>query len=259
MAKITLKSPAEIELMRNAGALVAQTLDIVGRTITAGMTTSDIDKLVEDNILAASATPAFKGYHGFPASACVSIDEEVVHGIPGSRKLQEGDIVSVDVGVALDGWYGDSAATFAVGEISESKQKLMDTTREALFCGIEQVRSGVKLGAVSSAIQKYAESRGYSVVRDLVGHGIGRKMHEEPQVPNYGSPDQGPVLKTGMVIAIEPMINVGGREVITKKDGWTIVTADEKTSAHFEHTIAVTDEGADILSLLRAEKPERVS
>ncbi len=259
MAKITLKSPAEVELMRDAGALVAQTLDIVGKTITAGMTTSDIDKLVEDNILAAGATPAFKGYHGFPASACVSIDEQVVHGIPGSRKLQEGDIVSVDVGVILEGWYGDSASTFAVGEISESKQKLMDVTRDALFCGIEQVRDGVKLGVVSSAIQKYAESRGYSVVRDLVGHGIGRQMHEEPQVPNYGSPDKGPVLKTGMVIAIEPMINVGVHEVITKKDGWTIVTADEKPSAHFEHTVAVTDEGADILSLLRTEKPERVS
>ncbi len=259
MAKIILKTPEEIELMRNAGALVAETLQLVGGAITAGMTTSDIDKLVEDNILAAGATPAFKGYHGFPASACVSINEEVVHGIPGPRKLQAGDIVSVDVGVILEDWFGDSATSFAVGEITESKQKLMDVTRESLFCGIEKVRAGVRLGVVSAAIQEYAESRGYSVVRDLVGHGIGRKMHEEPQVPNYGSPDQGPVLKTGMVIAIEPMINAGGHEVITKKDGWTIVTADEEPSAHFEHTVAVTDNGVDILSLLKTEKPERVS
>ncbi len=259
MAKIILKTAAEIELMRNAGALVAETLKLVGDKITVGMTTSDIDKLVEDNILAAGATPAFKGYHGFPASACVSINEEVVHGIPGPRKLQDGDIVSVDVGVILDGWFGDSAASFAVGEISEAKQKLMDVTREALFCGIEKVCNGVRLGDISSAIQEYAESRGYGVVRDLVGHGIGRKMHEEPQVPNYGPAGKGPLLKTGMVIAIEPMLNAGDYEVITKKDGWTIVTADEQPSAHFEHTVAVTDTGVDILSLLKTEQPERVS
>ncbi len=257
MAKITLKSAAEVELMREAGALVAATLHLVEQNIAPGMTTSDIDKLVEDNILAAGATPAFKGYHGYPASACVSVDEQVVHGIPGSRILQDGDIVSVDVGVVLNEWYGDSAATYAVGEISEAKQKLMDVTRESLFCGIEKVRNGVRLGVVSAAIQEYAESRGYSVVRDLVGHGIGRQMHEEPQVPNYGSPDKGPILKTGMVIAIEPMINAGGFEVIQKKDGWTIVTADDQPSAHFEHTVAVTDSGVDILSLLKTEKMEK--
>lgn len=251
---ITLKTQDEVEKMRAAGRIVGQTLKLVGESLEPGMATADIDKLVEDNILAAGAKPAFKGYRGFPASACVSVDEEVVHGIPGSRRLQDGDIVSVDVGVILDGWFGDSAATFAVGEISEEKRRLMDVTREALFAGIEQVKNGVKLGVISSAIQEYAESRGYSIVRDLVGHGIGRQMHEDPQVPNYGKPGDGPALKTGMTLAIEPMVNIGSYIVNTRPDGWTIVTADSKPSAHFEHTVVVTDTGYDILTLPNAVK-----
>ncbi|HSH00441.1 MAG TPA: type I methionyl aminopeptidase [candidate division Zixibacteria bacterium] len=246
---IKIKTPEEIELMRRAGAIVAQTLDFVGQNLRAGMTTGDVDKLVEDNILAAGAKPAFKGYRGFPASACVSIDEEVVHGIPGSRRLQDGDIVSVDVGVILDGWYGDSARTFAVGDISAEKRRLMDVTRESLERGLAKVRNGARLGEVSAAIQEYAESHGFSVVRDLVGHGIGQQMHEEPQVPNYGRPSDGPILKTGMALAIEPMLNLGVFTVNTKADGWTIVTTDNKPSAHFEHTVAVTDDGCDILTV----------
>jgi len=247
---IHIKTPEEIEKMRIAGALVARTLQLVRENIRPGMTTLDVDKLVEGNILAADAKPAFKGYNGFPASACVSVDEEVVHGIPGNRILQDGDIVSVDVGVIVDGWFGDSATTIAVGDVSEEKQRLMDITRGALEAGIAQVKNGVRLGLVSSAIQVFAENAGYGVVRELVGHGIGRKMHEEPQVPNYGKPQAGPVLKTGMVIAIEPMINAGSFVVNTKPDGWTVVTEDSRPSAHFEHTVAVTEDGADILSLL---------
>ncbi len=256
---IKLKTAPEIELMREAGALVARILEIVRQAITPGMVTSDIDKLVEDNILAAGARPAFKGYRGYPASACVSIDDEVVHGIPGSRKLREGEIVAVDVGVILDGWYGDSATTIPIGDIGEEKTRLLEVTEKALQCGIEKVRAGVHLGEISSAIQERAESAGFSVVRDLVGHGIGRQMHEDPQVPNFGAPADGPVLKTGMVIAIEPMVNAGVFDVNTKSDGWTIVTADGKPSAHFEHTVAVTDSGADILSLLPAEQPNNVA
>lgn len=256
---INIKTADQVEKMRISGALVAKVLQAVRENIKPGMTTFDIDKLVEDNILAAGAKPAFKGYNGFPASACVSVDEEVVHGIPGKRVLQAGDIVSVDVGVIIDGWYGDSASTFAVGEISEEKNKLMDITRGALEAGIKQVKSGVKLGVISSAIQKYAEAAGYGVVRELVGHGIGREMHEEPQVPNYGNPNDGPKLKTGMVIAIEPMINAGSANVNTKSDGWTVVTEDQRPSAHFEHTVAVTDDGADILTLLLEQKAEKVA
>lgn len=256
---INIKTPEEVEKMRISGGLVARVLQVVRENIKPGMTTLDIDKLVEDNILAAGAQPAFKGYHGFPASACISVDEEVVHGIPGQRILQNGDIVSVDVGVIVDGWYGDSAATFAVGDISEEKQRLMDKTRGALEAGIAEVKSGVRLGKVSSAIQRFAEEAGYGIVRELVGHGIGRQMHEEPQVPNYGKPDDGPVLKTGMVIAIEPMVNAGSFAVNTKSDGWTVVTEDSRPSAHFEHTVAVTDDGADILTLLLPKEAEKVA
>lgn len=255
---IKLKTAPEIELMREAGALVARILATVRQAISPGILTADIDKLVEDNILAAGAKPAFKGYRGYPASACVSIDDEVVHGIPGSRKLQDGEIVSVDVGVIMDGWYGDSATTIPVGDIGEEKTRLLEVTEKALHCGIKKVRAGVRLGEISSAVQECAESAGFSVVRDLVGHGIGRQMHEDPQVPNFGSPADGPVLKTGMVIAIEPMVNAGVFDVKTKSDGWTIVTADGKPSAHFEHTVAVTDSGVDILSLLPAGQPNNV-
>lgn len=255
---INIKTTAEIELMRESGSLVARILKIVREAIKPGMATSDIDKLVEDNILAVGAKPAFKGYRGFPASACVSIDDEVVHGIPGTRKVQDGEIVSVDVGVILDGWYGDSATTIPVGDIGEEKIRLLEVTEKALRCGIAKVRAGVRLGEISFAIQQCAESSGFSVVRDLVGHGIGRQMHEDPQVPNFGDVADGPILKTGMVIAIEPMINAGSFDVHSKSDGWTVVTADGKPSAHFEHTVAVTESGVDILSLLPAGQPNNV-
>ena len=235
--------------MRRAGQVVAKTLDMVGENIHAGMTTGELDKMIEDFLRSHGAVPAFKGYHGFPASACISIDDEVVHGIPGKRVIKEGEIVSVDLGSIVDGFYGDSARTFAIGEIDESRRELMEWTEKSLQAGIDKARKGNKLGAISSAVQQVAESRGYGVVRDLVGHGIGRNLHEEPQVPNFGSPDVGPVLSTGMVIAIEPMITMGTYRVKTLPDGWTVVTADGQPSAHFEHTVAITDNGPDVLTV----------
>jgi methionyl aminopeptidase len=246
---IVLKSRDEVEVMRRAGRVVARTLDLVGREIKPGMTTAELDALIEEFIRSEGAIPGFKNYQGYPGSACVSIDDEVVHGIPGKRVIKEGEIVSVDVGSIVDEFYGDSARTFAIGEISPEKAKLMEYTQKALMAGIDKARKDNKLGAISEAVQKVAESQGYGVVRQLVGHGIGRKMHEEPQVPNFGSANEGPVLKTGMVIAIEPMINMGTYEVKTMPDGWTVVTADGQPSAHFEHTVAITDDGPDILTL----------
>ena len=245
---IHLKTQEEIEIMRKAGRIVAEALQMVKETIKPGMTTGELDRLIEDFIRSKDAIPAFKDYQGFPASACISINEEVVHGIPGKREIKDGDIVSVDVGSIYEDFYGDSARTYAIGEISSEKAKLMEITEKSLMAGIDKARNGNKLGQVSAAVQKIAENEGYGVVRQLVGHGIGRKMHEEPQVPNYGSPDEGPVLKSGMVIAIEPMINMGTYEVKTMPDGWTFVTADGMPSAHFEHTIAITDNGPDILT-----------
>lgn len=235
--------------MRTAGRVVSQTLDLVGEHIQPGVTTAQLDGIIEDFIRSKGAVPAFKNYHGFPASACISINDEVVHGIPGKRTLKEGDIVSVDVGAIVDDYYGDSARTFAVGKVSGERQKLLDTTMKSLLAGIDKARKGNKLGAISAAVQAVAEGQGYGVVRQLVGHGIGRSMHEEPQVPNYGSVTDGPVLRSGMVLAIEPMINMGTREVKTLPDGWTVVTADGQPSAHFEHTVAITDDGPDILTL----------
>lgn len=234
--------------MRTAGRVVAQALDLVGREIRAGMTTGQLDQLIDEFIVSRGATPAFKGYHGFPAAACISINEEVVHGIPGDRVIREGDIVSVDVGSIVDGWYGDSARSYAIGEIDRKRRDLLKHTQECLAAAIDKARDGNKLGEVSSTIQRHAESFGYGVVRQLVGHGIGREMHEEPQVPNFGSPTEGPVLRTGMVIAIEPMINLGTEKVTTMPDGWTVVTADGQPSAHFEHTVAITADGPDILT-----------
>lgn len=234
--------------MRRAGRVVGLTLDMIGEKLKPGMTTAELDGLVEDFIRSHGAVPAFKNYRGFPGSACISIDEEVVHGLPGKRVIKEGELVSVDVGSILDGFYGDSARSFAVGEISSEKQELMDCTKESLKAGIDMAQKGNKLGAISSAVQEVAESRGYGVVRELVGHGIGREMHEDPQVPNVGSPDDGPKLKTGMVLAIEPMINMGTFQVKTMPDEWTVVTADGQPSAHFEHTVAITDNGPDILT-----------
>lgn len=246
---ITIKTDAQINLMRRAGKIVAETLEFVEKNLKPGMMTAEIDRIAEEFILSKGAKPAFKGYHGFPAATCISIDDEVVHGIPGKRVLVEGQIVSVDLGAIFDGFYGDSARTFPIGEISEEKKKLLEVTKRSLEVGIAEVRAGNKLGRVSNAIQRSAESAGFSVVRDLVGHGIGRAMHEEPQIPNYGSANEGPVLASGMVLAIEPMVNIGTYKVQTKADGWTIVTIDGLPSAHFEHTVAVTDIDADILTI----------
>lgn len=234
--------------MRRAGRVVARTLDMVASEIKAGMTTEALNELIDTFLRDHGAIPAFKDYQGYPASACISINEEVVHGIPGKRVIKDGDIVSVDVGSIVEGYYGDSARTYAVGQIDRDKARLMESTLEALMAGIDKARKGNKLGEVSATVQRVAEDAGYSVVRQLVGHGIGTSMHEEPQVPNFGSPNSGPVLETGMVLAIEPMVNLGTREVKTLADGWTVVTADGAPSAHFEHTVAVTDNGPDILT-----------
>ena len=234
--------------MRRAGQVVAQTLQMVGENIKPGMTTAELDRLVEEFIRSQGAIPAFKGYQGFPASACISIDDEVVHGIPGKRVMKEGEIVSVDIGSIVDGYYGDSAYTYAIGEISQHKARLMEITQKSLGAAIDKAKKGNKLGAISAAVQRVAESEGYGVVRELVGHGIGRTMHEEPQVPNFGSADDGPVLEAGMVLAIEPMINMGTHRVKTLPDGWTVVTADGQPSAHFEHMVAIRNDGTEILT-----------
>ena len=246
---IVLKTKEEIEIMRRAGQVVARTLDMVAKTIGPGQTTGELDQVIEEFIRDQGAIPGFKGYHGYPASACISIDEEVVHGIPGKRVIREGDIVSVDVGSIVEGFYGDSARTFAVGEISESKVRLLENTQRCLAAGLDKARKGNRLGHISAAVQQVAESEGFGIVRALVGHGIGRNMHEDPQVPNFGPKDSGPVLKVGMVLAIEPMINIGTYKVYTKPDGWTYVTEDGLPSAHYEHTVTITENEPDILSL----------
>jgi methionyl aminopeptidase len=247
---IPVKTKSEVEQMRRAGDLVARTLNLVEESARPGMTTRELDRLAEEFIRAQGGEPAFKGYLDYPSTLCISIDDEVVHGIPGDRCLEEGQIVSVDVGVRLDGWYGDSARTLSLGEVGARARELLAATQEALQCGIQQARAGNHLGDISSAVQTFAEQNGYSVVRDLVGHGIGRQMHEEPQVPNFGSPSTGVELKAGMVLAIEPMINVGGPAITFSADKWTVRTADGTLSAHFEHTVAISDNGPDILTVV---------
>lgn len=248
------KSDREIDLMREAGRIVAEVLEILGNQVTPGITTAELDRIAEEYILSRGAAPAFKGYrmggNVFPASICASIDDVVVHGIPSGRKLMEGEIISIDVGTVKEGYYGDGARTYAVGAIDETKRKLMDVTLQALYAGIEQAVVGNRLGDISAAIQKTVEQNGFSVVRDMVGHGIGRRMHEEPQVHNFGVPGTGPLLKKGLVLAIEPMVNAGGSKISFKPDGWTTVTADGSPSAHFEHTVAITGDGPDILTLV---------
>ncbi len=245
---VVLKTPLEIDKMRAANMMVAAILARLKKEIAPGITTLELDRLAEGLCRAQGAEPAFKGYNGFPFSVCVSINDQVVHGFPSRRKLREGDIVSLDFGVIRDGFYGDAAITVPVEKISREAQRLMDVTRESLYLGIEQARPGNRLGDISHAVQVHAERHGYSVVRKFVGHGIGRAMHEEPQIPNYGRAGTGIELNAGMCLAIEPMINAGGYEVRIKQDGWTAVTADGKLSAHFEHTIAVTENGPVILS-----------
>ncbi len=247
---IILKSDRELAYMRDAGKIVAETLVEVKKAVKPGVSTLELDRIAEEYIKSRGAIPTFKGYNGFPGNICASINEQVVHGIPGLKKLKNGDNVSVDIGAVINGYNGDAAVTIAVGEVDAEMQKLLDVTEQSLYKGIEKAMAGNRLGDISHAIQAYVEDHGYGVVRDYVGHGIGRKMHEDPQVPNYGHPGRGPRLKSGMTLAIEPMINLGTHEVKTLDDGWTVVTADGKPSAHFEHTIAITDGKPEILTKL---------
>lgn len=249
---ITIKSSLELELMRKANAIVGDVLELMRESIRAGITTYELDKIAHDYIVKSGAKPSFLGYGGFPASICASVNEEVIHGIPSkSRVLQEGDIVSIDVGTIYKGYHGDAARTFAVGVVDELKQKLMCVTEESFFKGIEILKDGVRLGDLGHAIQSHAETNGFSIVRDYVGHGIGQNMHEDPQIPNYGRAGHGLRVKTGMTLAIEPMINAGNYAVEVLDDGWTVVTVDGLPSAHYENTVAVTDDGVEILSLKR--------
>jgi methionyl aminopeptidase len=238
---IVCRSAAELEQMREAGRLVGEVLTELAAAVAPGVSTADLDELAEKRIRQAGATPAFKGYHGYPATICASINDEVIHGIPsGRRVLNEGDIISIDVGASLDGYFGDSAVTLPVGQISESAAALLRVTEEALYKAIEAAKPGKRVSDIGHAVQKHVEAYGYSVVREFVGHGIGQRMHEEPQIPNYGEPGHGPRLAEGMVLAIEPMVNAGTPAVKVLADGWTAVTRDKSLSAHFEHTVAVT-------------------
>jgi methionyl aminopeptidase len=245
---ISYKSIEEIELIRQSSLLVGKTLAEVARLIRPGVKTIELDKVAETFIRDHKAKPAFKGYNGFPATLCISVNDVVVHGIPGDLELKEGDLVSVDCGTLLNGFYGDSAYSFAVGEVSEDKKLLMERTKESLYLGIKVARAGNRVGNIGYEIQTYVESFGYSVVRDLVGHGIGKSLHEKPEVPNYGKRGEGTMLRTGLVICIEPMINLGKRNITQDKDGWTIRTADNMPSAHYEHQIAITNGDPIILS-----------
>jgi len=250
---ISLKSPCEIEVMRAANLIVAEVLTQLREHVRPGVTTAELDRIAEELTRQRSAVPAFKGYEVngrvFPKNVCISINEEIVHGIPSQKRvLQEGDIVSIDFGVRYQGLYGDAAITVAVGQTDPKSQRLMQATHEALWAGIEQVRVGHRLGDVSAAIQECAERDGFSVVREFVGHGIGKRLHEEPQVPNFGTRDRGVRLREGMVLALEPMVNAGGADVTIKEDGWTAVTRDGSRSAHFEHSVAVTETGPYVLS-----------
>jgi len=250
---VILKSPLEIEKMRASGRVTASILARLKGEIRPGLATIELDRLAEGLCRSMGVEPAFLGYAGFPFSVCVSVNEEVVHGFPSKRRIKEGDLVSLDFGVIRESFYGDAALTVAVGRVSRQAEELMEVTRECLDKGIEQAKPGNRLGDISFAVQAHAEAHGFSVVRKFVGHGIGRAMHEEPQIPNYGRAGTGIELKPGMVLAIEPMINAGGYEVRIKPDGWTAVTTDGKLSAHFEHTVAVTEKGPLILSSLNGE------
>ncbi len=247
---VEVKSKDELATMRRAGAVVADILVLLSGLIKPGMTTGEIDRIAREELKKRGAKPAFLNYHGFPGVICLSINHEIVHGIPSDkRKVVEGDIIGVDFGCVIDRFYGDSAVTIGVGKISVEAEKLIRVTRESLMKGIEAVKAGARIGDIGAAVQAHAEAEGYGVVREFVGHGIGRALHEEPPIPNYGKAGTGPRLKAGMTIAIEPMINLGTAEVETLGDGWTAVTKDRKLSAHFEHTVAVTEAGFDILTL----------
>jgi methionyl aminopeptidase len=252
---VQIKSNDDIEKIRKASQIVARTLQILSRYVQPGITTLELDAIAEAEIRKTGARPAFKGYRGFPRTLCVSINEEIVHGIPSARrKLKEGDIVSLDLGTIWDGFYGDAARTFAVGTITKDAEKLIDVTKRSLEVAIEQARPGNRIGDIGFAVQNLVEGYGYSVVREFVGHGIGRNLHEDPQIPNYGKPGQGPRIKTGMVFAIEPMVCQGGPEVEILQDNWTAITRDRSLAAHFEHSVAITEDGPVVLS----EIPEEV-
>lgn len=247
---IILKSKREIGYMREAGRVVAETHREVAKAVAADVTTKELDQVAENYLVHRGAIASFKGYGGFPASICASVNEEVVHGIPGLRKLKDGDIISIDIGAIVNGFHGDAAVTLPVGEIDAEAKRLLEVTEQSLMQGIKQAVVGNRLSDISHEVQTYAESQGYSVVREYVGHGIGRNMHEPPQVPNYGIPGRGPRLKEGLTLAIEPMVNMGTHEVEVHLDNWTVSTKDRKLSAHFEHTIAVTHKGPQILTKL---------
>ncbi len=246
---IRIKTPEEIDILRKAGKILASIIRELERSLKSGMTTKDIDLKAESLIRKANVLPAFKGYRGFPGCACISVNDEVVHGIPGARVIKDGDIVSIDVGIIHDDYYSDTAVTVAIGKVDQQCLKLLDVTRESLAKGIEKARADNHLSDISWAVQQHVEKNGFSVVRNFVGHGIGKQLHEEPEIPNFGQPHQGPVLKEGMVFAIEPMVNVGKHQTKILSDGWTVVTEDGKPSAHFEHTIAITKNGPEILTL----------
>ena len=247
---ISLKSPREIEAMRRAGRITAQARALAGSMVRPGVTTHEIDTAVRRFIESHGARPSFLGYAGFPGSACISVNDEVIHGIPGPRKLKEGDIVSVDVGAFIGGFHGDCAATFACGTIAEEAKRLMDTTRESLYEGICAACAGGRIGDIGHAVQQYVEARGYSVVRQFVGHGVGLNLHEAPEVPNFGTPGRGIRLMPGMTLAIEPMVNAGAPGVRVLPDGWTVLTRDGSLSAHFEHTVAITADGPKIMTVV---------
>ncbi len=246
---ISIKNKDEIKLMARACEIVRDTLFLLEEKIRPGISTNELDKIAEDYILSQGAELGFKGLYGYPSTICISIEDEVVHGLPSDKKLSEGQIVGIDVGSIYKGYYGDHAKSFAVGNISEDKKRLLKITKECLDKGIEKAVPGNRIGDIGNAVQDWAESNGYGVVRELVGHGIGSKLHEEPQIPNYGKSGSGPMIDAGMCFAIEPMINMGSKDVYTKKDGWTICTKDGLPSAHFEHTIVVTDNGPQILTI----------
>jgi len=260
---IELKSPSQLEIMREAGRILAEVLEALRQAVVPKVSTLELNEIAEKTMMKLGGKPAFKGYRGFPASICASVNDEVVHGIPSTRRLQPGDIIGLDVGVVVEGYYSDAAVTMPVGEVSPQAADLIATTETALEKGIAMARASRRLSDISHAVQSYVESRGYSVVREFVGHGIGTQLHELPQIPNFGKPGYGPLLKAGMVLAIEPMVNEGTPDVEIRSDGWTAVTKDRKLSAHFEHTVAVTEDSPEILTQrpkrprLRRDSPEQ--